>query len=260
MLIAEDVHVRLAGNHAVRGIDLTLEPGRVVVLVGPNGAGKSTLLRALAGEIKPTAGRIRLHGHDVAELRPGSLAGWRAVLGQAIAATMPFTAAEVVALGLSADTRAAEAEAWIARGLAAVGLADAGDRVVTRMSGGEQQRIQTARVLVQLWSRPVDGLARHLLLDEPTAHLDPAHQTLVARLVRQHASDGGGVLAVLHDLNLAAAIADQVAILREGRILAAGPPAIVLNPPNLRAAYGIDFHVRRDATVQWILPDFAHGG
>jgi iron complex transport system ATP-binding protein len=255
MLIAENVHVRLGSADIVRGVDLALAPGQIVALIGPNGAGKSTLLRAMAGELKLAAGNVRLHGRDVARMRPGALAAWRAVLGQSVAATMPFTAAEVVGLGLPADMRSAAAEAWVARGLTAVGMAAAAHRPVTRMSGGEQQRVQAARVLVQLWSRPADGVAQYLLLDEPTAHLDPAHQTLIAHLAREHAAGRGGVLAVLHDLNLAAAIADEIAILDGGRIVARGPPAVVLDPANLAAVYGVSFHVQSDGETTWVLPD-----
>jgi iron complex transport system ATP-binding protein len=255
MLVAEGVHVRLGRAHVVRGVDLALAPGRIVALVGPNGAGKSTLLRAIAGELALAAGRVRLHGDDVARLKPAALAAWRAVLGQSVAASMPFSAAEIVGLGLAPELRRDDADAWIARGLAAVGLGDAGDRLVTRMSGGEQQRVQAARVLVQLWSRPDAGRARYLLLDEPTAHLDPAHQTLIAHLARQHAAAGGGVLAVLHDLNLAAVIADEIAILSQGRIVARGPPADVLDPSHLAAVYGVDFRVHRAGDMTWVFPD-----
>jgi iron complex transport system ATP-binding protein len=254
MLVAEAVHVRLGRAHVVRGVDLVLSPGRIVALIGPNGAGKSTLLRAVAGELVLAAGRVHLHGDDVARLKPAALAARRAVLGQSVAAAMPFTAAEVVGLGLAPELRRGEADAWVARGLAAVGLADAGDRLVTRMSGGEQQRVQAARVLVQLWSRTGDGKARYLLLDEPTAHLDPAHQVLIAHLAREHAATGGGVLAVLHDLNLAAAIADEVVILNKGLVIARGRAEVVMDEPNLQAAYGVGFRISRDDATMCILP------
>ena len=219
----------MGGKAILAAASLTVSPGKVVALIGPNGAGKSTLLRVMAGERRPTAGTVRLHGIDIARLRPRELARHRSVLAQSVALAFAFTVDEVVRLGLPGDVAEAEATTLARAALAEVGLAAERDRPVTSLSGGEQQRVHLARVLVQLRAPPADGRARYLLLDEPTASLDLAHQLLVLRLARAHAASGGGVLAVLHDLNLAAMIADEIVALDGGRVVAKGPPGAVIN-------------------------------
>jgi iron complex transport system ATP-binding protein len=258
MLAASGVSVRLGGRLTIESVDLELNPGRIVVVIGPNGAGKSTLLRAIAGEHRLAAGRVLVHGRDIATLRPATLAGWRAVLGQTVALTTPFTSAEVVRLGVPPTMRDSDAVALASRGLSMVGLAAKAGVPITNLSGGEQQRVHVARVLVQLWAQPEDGRARYLLLDEPTAHLDLAHQGHLLRLARAHARGGGGVLAVLHDLNLAAAIADEVVVLNAGRIVARGTPSRTLTTDLLRQVYDVEFHVSEREEGLWIMPRYDH--
>ena len=256
MYEAHNVSVRLSGRLIVADADLAIPPGHVVVMIGPNGAGKSTLLRAIAGERRPSAGSVKIHGEDVTRMAAATLAGWRAVLGQSVMLAAPFSVDEVVQLGVPRLMRASEADAIVARALAAVGLAEAAGRPITSLSGGEQQRAHAARALVQIWSQPNDGHARYLLLDEPTAHLDPAHQHLVARLARAEAQRGSGVLAVLHDLDLAAAVADTVVVLHHGRIIASGAPETVMTRALLREVYGIDFHITHEGGRMRITPEY----
>jgi iron complex transport system ATP-binding protein len=256
MYQASGIGVRIGGKSIIDGVDLTIAPGRVVAVIGPNGAGKSTLLRTMAGERRPTTGVVHIHGHDVAALKPSALAAWRAILAQSITLSSPFNVDQVVRLGVPVLVREAAADALVSRALAAVDLDDMATWPITHLSGGEQQRVHAARVLVQLWAQPEDGRARYLLLDEPTSHLDPSHQQVVMGLAREHARNGGGVLAVLHDLNLAAAIADEVAILHRGVIVAYGPPAYVLTEHLLRDVYGVDFHVARGVEGLSVMTDF----
>ena len=161
---------------------------------------------------------------------------------------------EVLALGAPPETLRRDAEALVLRAADAVGMAASLDRPVNQLSGGEQQRVHLARVLVQLWAHPSDGNARYLLLDEPTSHLDPAQQVLVARLARAHAAGGGGVLAVLHDLNLATAIADEVVVMRQGRIAARGAPRATLSTALLAEIYGIGFRAIEAGAETWLMP------
>lgn len=254
MFAAEDVTVHIGRRAIVAGISLAVRPGRVVAVIGPNGAGKSTLLRAMAGERRPSSGRVTLNGAPLADLDAAALASRRAVLAQSLALTAPFPVDAIMRLGIPNTVRESVAAALVERGLAAVDMADAVDRPITHLSGGEQQRIHAARVLVQLWSRPKDYGPRYLLLDEPTSHLDPAHQHMVMGLARAHAGDGGGVLAVLHDLNLAAAVADDIAVLNHGRLVAFGPAAEVMRPELLQDVYGIAFAVVPDGGDLWIRP------
>jgi iron complex transport system ATP-binding protein len=243
MLHLDDVHVQIGGAVLLGGVTLAVRPGEVVAVVGPNGAGKSTLLKVAAGERAPSAGRATLDGRPLAARSPEHLAIRRAVLPQQSALAFGFTAFEVAMLGRTphAATRDGhEAAAW--RALERAGVAHLAERRYPTLSGGEQQRVHLARALAQL-----DGPAapdaprapRYLLLDEPTASLDLAHQHAVLALARAHAEAGGGVLVVLHDLNLAAQYADRLAVLRGGRLLAEGRPAEVLDPGLVHAAFDV---------------------
>lgn len=228
----------LGGRRVLQGIDLAVRPGTLTVIVGPNGSGKTTLMRALTGELA-AEGRIALDGADIRRLPPALLAARRAVLPQATPLAFPFRVAEVVRMGAEAGLAGhAGAGPLVARMLAAVDLPGYGPRLYQQLSGGEQQRVQLARVLAQV-AEPVaeGGDARWLFLDEPVSSLDIAHQLMVLRLARGFAQRGGGVVAVLHDLNLTAAFADRVVLLKGGCLIAQGGPDAVLTEGILSAAY-----------------------
>jgi iron complex transport system ATP-binding protein len=246
MLEARGVSVRLGGREVVTGADLAVAPGRIVALIGANGAGKSTLLKAMAGALKPSRGIVTIDGEDIATWDAAALAARRAVLAQSIALTMAFTAGEIVGLGVPATRRKHEADALVAAALAAVDLAGAAERLITELSGGEQQRVHAARALAQIAAH--SGKPRYLLLDEPTAHLDPGQQSAVLKLARNVAAEGGGVLAVLHDVNVAAAVADEIVVLGRGRVIDRGPPG-VLTPALLAEVYGVPFEISASAMM-----------
>lgn len=254
MYEARGITVRYGRRTVLDAADLALAPGRITVVVGPNGAGKSTLLRVMAGERRPEAGSVILNGVPVASQSAASLAAQRAVLAQSIALSAPFTVDEIVRLGIPAHVRRAETDALVTRALAAVELPGEEARPITHLSGGEQQRIHAARALAQLWAQPQDGTPRYLLLDEPTAHLDPAHQLLLMKLARTHAANGGGVLAILHDLNLALAVADQIAVLSHGCVMASGAPDTLITPELLGEVYGVPFRIINDGGRRWVAP------
>ena len=254
MYEARNITVTIAGRNLVDAVDVCLAPGKVTVLIGPNGAGKSTALKVIAGELRPTSGSVHLHGADIASLSPRDLARQRSVLAQSVALAFPFTVDEVVRLGMSEGFSRSRADALVSRALEAVGMRAEIGRSCPSLSGGEQQRVHLARVLVQLWSQPADGPARYLLLDEPTASLDIAHQFLVMRLARAHAEEGGGVLAVMHDLNLAAMLADEIVALAAGRIAAKGPPSEVINDRLLADVYGVALRVGATPPGIFVLP------
>jgi iron complex transport system ATP-binding protein len=259
MYEAKGVSVRIGGKTIVEGIDLAIPAGKVTALIGPNGAGKSTLLRVMAGERRPSAGAIRLHGLDLSAYTPAALAAFRSVLAQSVTLAFPFSVSEVVRLGLPARTVAGRAEALERTALRAVGMEAYAERPASELSGGEQQRIHLARVLVQLWAAEDDDRARYLLLDEPTASLDLSHQLLVLKLARDHAAAGGGVLAVLHDLNLAAMIADEIVALDRGRVVARGAPEEVITDRLLADTYGVGIKVRTVPAGIFALPQTAAG-
>jgi iron complex transport system ATP-binding protein len=233
---ARGVAVAAGGATIVDGVDLDVGDGELVALVGPNGAGKSTLLGALAGDRRLLRGAVRLGGRDLRALSVVELAKARAVLPQRASLAAPYTALEVVLLA-----RRGLEPAAARRYLDDVQLAAFAARSYLTLSGGEQQRVQLARVLAQLDGAP--GAA--LFLDEPTAALDPHHQAVVLALARRAARAGHPVVVVLHDLTLAARWADRVTILSGGRTLAAGAPEDVLTPVLLAAAYDTRFEVLR---------------
>jgi iron complex transport system ATP-binding protein len=172
--------------------------------------------------------------------------------------TLAPTVDEVVAFGLPPGLSGARGRAAAGRALDAVGMAAMGERIVTSLSGGEQQRVHLARVLAQLAGDPGDTRARFLLLDEPTASLDLAHQLLVLKLAREHAAAGGGVLAVLHDLNLAAMAADEVLAMEAGRVVARGRPDEVITDRLLAEVYGVPLKVRSIPPGVFTLPQTAN--
>ncbi|MFD1881186.1 heme ABC transporter ATP-binding protein [Paracoccus pacificus] len=229
------------GRAILDGVDLSARAGEVTAIIGANGSGKTTLLRHLTGEIPAERGCITLDGTDLGRIAPAELARRRAVLPQAAALSFPFTVAEVVALGLQADP--APDPARIPAALARVDLPGHGGRMYQQLSGGEQARVQLARVLVQVWRPVTEAGPAWLFLDEPVSALDIAHQLWVMREARRFAEAGGGVVVVLHDLNLTAMVADRVALLDRGRVLAVGAPSAVLTGPLLSAAYGCRIEV-----------------
>ncbi|NEX45394.1 heme ABC transporter ATP-binding protein [Pseudotabrizicola algicola] len=241
MLTAEDIRVSLGKVEVLHGVSAQAQAGEVTVIVGPNGSGKTTLLRALTGDV-PYQGRVILNGQDCAGLSAWELAAVRGVLPQAAVLAFPFTVAEVVRLGLTSARHSGRGD-LVARALAAVDLAGLAARLYQELSGGQQARVQLARVLVQVWEPMVDGLPRWLLLDEPVASLDIAHQLGVVALMRDYARKGGGVVAVLHDLNLTAMAADRVWLMDQGRLTGQGPVAEVLTDAALERAYGCRFRV-----------------
>lgn len=250
MYRADAVRVLARGRAILDGASIELEAGRITALVGPNGAGKSTLLKVLAGELPPHAGAVTLDGVPLIRHSPSTLARRRAVLPQSVHVAFPFTVGEIVSLGLPPHKTGAETAALVARALQAVDLPDFGPRILNQLSGGEQQRAQFARVLAQTYA----GEGCYLLLDEPTASLDLSHQLLALKLARAHAETGGGVLMVLHDLNLAAMTADRIVALKDGKVAAEGEPEEVVTDALIGTLYGVQVRVRGVPEGPFILP------
>ncbi len=232
--LAESVglHVRLGQREVLAGVDLVARAGEVVALVGPNGAGKSTLLAALAGDLPLHRGELRIAQRPAADWSAPELALRRAVLPQAAALSFPFLVEDVVRMGRApwaGTPREDEDESAVARAMAVTEVTGFAGRSFSALSGGERARVALARVLAQRTAL--------LLLDEPTAALDLRHQELVLRVCRERASAGDAVVVVLHDLGLAAAYADRVAVLHEGQVAAEGAPAEVFEDGLLSRVY-----------------------
>ncbi|MEM8582463.1 MAG: heme ABC transporter ATP-binding protein [Pseudomonadota bacterium] len=256
-LYAQDIYVSLGRKEILHGIDFDARPGAMTAIVGPNGSGKTTLMRALVGEL-PSSGPITLNGYAIRTAKPWQLAGIRGVLPQATSIAFPFTVIEVVSMGLEAGLHAADRSIPLSA-LAAVGLTGYEGRYYQELSGGEQQRAQLARVLSQVWEPVTEEGPSWLFLDEPVASLDIGHQLGVMQLAADYAARGGGVVAVMHDLNLTAMYADQITLIDNGRVRASGPPQQVLTDENLSKAYGCP--VRVNTTPQrsgvFVLPHAA---
>lgn len=255
-LQARNINLRLGRTEILHDVGVTAQAGQVTAIIGPNGSGKTTLLRALTGELTPSSGVVRLNDHDIAGMHPGKLAGMRAVLPQQSTLSFPFTAAEIIRIGLTSFPGSdSEADALIEAALHQVGLSGYAGRLYQELSGGEQQRVQLARALVQVWHPETAEGPRWLFLDEPVSSLDIAHQLTVMRLAADYAQRKGGVVAIMHDLNLTAMFADHVLLMQNGRAIAEGPPDQVLTDNLLSRAYGCSLQVsHKPGSGVWFLP------
>lgn len=234
-------------------VTLSITPGRIVGLLGANGAGKSTLLAALAGELDPDSGSIELDGKPLQATPLREQARQRAVLPQKPSLSFDLGVQEVVAMGAYPfpEITPTDVTALIAHSLEMAGIAHLAHRRYPDLSGGEQQRVQFARILVQCHAPLTTAKSRYLLLDEPISSLDPKHQIELLRTTAALAHTKGlGVLVIVHDINLAARWCDQLALLSQGTLIANGPPQAVLTRDNLRAVYDIEADILPHPTLQ----------
>ncbi len=240
MIQLENVTFYRGTRAILRDINLSVEAGEMVAIVGPNGAGKSTLLSAIAGDVHPQSGTVSIGHMPIGEYRPRPLARIRSVLSQENIVTFPFTVREVVAMGRSPWVGLPESdedETVIADSIDAVDMRYLSGRKFVQLSGGERARASLGRVLAQ--RTPI------VLLDEPTAALDLKHQETALSIARELCAAGTTVVVVLHDLTLAAAYADRIAVINDGVMDAYGTPDEVLTGDLLSAVYDIPIEVFR---------------
>lgn len=261
MIEARDIAVSIGGKGIISGVGMEVRPGQLAAIVGPNGSGKTTFLKALSGELSYT-GRVTINGRDLASMKPWEAACHRAVLPQSTALSFPFTVREIVGLGLSGGRSGAlpgEERALPERALAKVDLEGFAGRFYQELSGGEQQRVQLARVLCQVWAPVLEGAPRYLFLDEPVSSLDIKHQLIIMNIARDFAARGGGVIAILHDLNLTAMFADRIFVMHRGRLAAAGAPGEVLTDELISGVFEcrLKVGVQPPAGMPFVLPQSA---
>lgn len=243
VLEARDLRLSYAAHTIVDGLSLSIPPGGFTVIVGPNGCGKSTLLRAFGRMIVPRAGTVHIDGVDLAAMRTKQIARRIALLPQAPLTPGAITVADLVARGRNPHQSllrqwSVEDERAVDEALQEVGMREHADRLVEELSGGQRQRVWIAMTLAQ--QTPV------LLLDEPTTYLDIAHQVDVLDLCSRLHASGRTLVAVLHDLNLAARYASHIVAMRDGAVVAAGTPDAVLTPETLRSVFDLEALVLRD--------------
>jgi iron complex transport system ATP-binding protein len=248
-LACRGVTVRYGDRVVLEQVDLELRAGEVLALVGPNGAGKSTLVAVLSGDLAPAEGQVLLDGAPLGEWSTIEVALRRAVLLQQTAMSFPFTVLQAVRMGRSpweaAGIDDVDGDRIVAESMARTDVVQFADRVFMSLSGGERARAALARVLAQD--------THVLLLDEPTAALDIRHQEQVLTVAGRLAAEGRAVAVVMHDLGLAAAHADRVAVLSGGRILAEGPPGAVLTSELLSQVYECPIEVLRHPRTDALL-------
>jgi iron complex transport system ATP-binding protein len=256
MVQAENITVAYGKAKILDGLDFSAKAGEITAIVGPNGSGKTTLLRALTAEM-PFKGRITLNEMDITTTPAWKLASERAVLSQASSLSFPFQTIEIVQLGLEGSRHTDNYNGQ--RALERVGLSGYENRFYQELSGGEQQRVQLARVLSQVWRPFENGKPKWLFLDEPVSSLDIGHQLLVMQVAQEFAQAGGGVVTVMHDLNLSAMYAHTVTLMNKGRIVDSGNAREVLTDHNVSQAYKCDVRTSMPPAEQgwYILPQAA---
>ena len=255
MLVAKTISVFRSDQTLLDAVSMSLHKGQLLMVLGPNGAGKSTLLSCLSGAVNYQGGDVLLDSLPLENLSLEGLAKKRAVLTQQVTMAFNFTVDQVVTLGLapwSLSNR--RADELVSRTLNDVGLFKMQARDYNSLSGGEQQRVQLARVLVQLLAGNEDLSGCYLLLDEPISALDLEQQQRVLRLLKELTLRGLAILCVIHDINLAALYGDSLLLLNKGRVAFHGSPSELTAQSYIESTYQADLiriHHPQKAVPQW---------
>jgi iron complex transport system ATP-binding protein len=238
MIRTQNIHFGIKSKRLLEDVSFEARAGEFWAIVGANGAGKSTLMKLLSRELVPTSGEIRFQNKNLSAYKLKELARKRTILAQQNSITLGFSVSEIVMMGrypfFDAVPTPHDVEI-INQCLKKVGIFHFKDRLFPTLSGGEQQRVQLARALAQIWEVE-QGL---ILLDEPTTGMDLLHQYETFQLAREMTGKGFCVIAVIHDLNQALQFADQMLMLKAGRIMSIGKPKDVLTEAHIQEAFGL---------------------
>ena len=253
MLEAKGIRYSINHTHLLNDVDFQLTTGEFVAILGANGAGKSTLVKNLTGELTPNAGEITINGVSLNSLSKKALAQIRAIMPQSNPLTFPFRAKEVVAMGRTPFELGSPAEEarLTQHCLSLTGCEHLANRLYPLLSGGEKQRVQLARVLNQVLHS--QEKKKYLLLDECTANLDPAYQHHVFNLLRNLVGPSLGIVAVVHDINLAAQYCHRVVMMKAGQITHQGAVKERLNEDALADVYNLRTQLLNHPQGEWPL-------
>ncbi|PIB24260.1 hypothetical protein BFP76_03290 [Amylibacter kogurei] len=253
MITGRNLSLAFGNTQVLRGANIDVPLGRLVAICGPNGAGKSTVLSVLAGEQKHYQGDVYFGDEALADLTSRDLSRRRAVLEQSPSLSANFCVDELVRLSIPMELPPRDTDVMVCNILDQLGLSEFAKRRVDNLSGGQRHRAHLARVLAQVYANQTLFGAGYLFLDEPTASLDILHQIAVMKIARAAAQNGVGVLVVLHDLNLAAAFADDVVMVNRGETVAAGPVGQVFASKLLSQIYETPINVDKHSSGRLVI-------
>ncbi len=220
------ISLLINGEKIISHLDLEIIPGEITAILGPNGAGKSTALKILAGDIQPSYGDVKYNNINLSEISIVERARLRSVMSQSQTVVFDFTTLEIIEMGWIHENNESYSFSYSDALEEIINICDLHSLLLRRfntLSGGEQKRVNFARILLQLWIPKTDNYSRYLLLDEPFTNLDIFHELKMLKIIKSYLSKNIGILIVLHDLNVARKLADNVTLMRDGRTIRQGP-------------------------------------
>ena len=220
------ISLLINGEKIISHLDLEIIPGEITAILGPNGAGKSTALKILAGDIQPSYGDVKYNNINLSEISIVERARLRSVMSQSQTVAFDFTTLEIIEMGWIHENNESYSFSYSDALEEIINICDLHSLLFRRfntLSGGEQKRVNFARILLQLWIPKTDNYSRYLLLDEPFTNLDIFHELKMLKIIKSYLSKNVGILIVLHDLNIARKLADIVTLMRDGRTIRQGP-------------------------------------
>jgi iron complex transport system ATP-binding protein len=255
MIAANNISLSINGKRLLNGVSLNVTPGLFTAIAGPNGAGKTSLLKVLSHESNRYEGSLTINGRAASDYSVSDLSKVRAVLPQSSHLQFPFSVQQIVEMGSHYQNDRTQTNKTITEVMELTGISEWGNRNYQTLSGGEQQRVQLARVLAQVWE--IKAYPRYILLDEPTSSLDIAQQQLIFGLVKQACERNIGVLAIVHDLNQVAQFADNLYFLKDGKVVAQGDTKEVFTKSIIEETFCCRVNVYHDPCTNcpYIVPE-----